>query len=89
VKVEAVFFAQLREVVGVRQKLITLSEGSRLADLIDALSAEHGVAFRQEVEKTEGLRLMVGNREYGVDDGRDAVLHEGDSVIFLPPIYGG
>lgn len=88
-KVEAVFFAQLREMVGVRQKFIELDEGAKVKDLVDHIASQHGESFRKEINNLEGTRIMVGDREYFPDEVMDTPLKEGDSVIFLPPIFGG
>ena len=88
-KIEAVFFAQLREMVGARQKFIELVDGARVKDLVDLIVREHGESFRNELNNLEGTRIMVGDREYFPDEVMETPLKEGDSVIFLPPIFGG
>ena len=87
--VEALFFAQLRDITGVRQEAIALSEGARVTDLVALLTTKYGQAFRDAIDQTEGMRILVSDREYDVPDGMEAPLREGDSIVFLPPIHGG
>ncbi|MEW6142461.1 MAG: MoaD/ThiS family protein [Chloroflexota bacterium] len=88
-KVEAVFFAQLREMVGVRQKHVELPAGARVRDLVDLLARQHGDNFRDEIKNLEGTRILIGDREYFPDEVMDTRLKDGDQVVFLPPIFGG
>jgi len=89
VKVECVFFAQLREMVGVRQKHVELPAGARVKDLVDLLAREHGENFRDEIKNLEGTRILIGDREYFPDEVMETMLKNGDQVVFLPPIFGG
>jgi molybdopterin synthase sulfur carrier subunit len=89
VKVECVFFAQLREIVGVRQKHVELPAGARVKDLVDLLAREHGDNFRDEINNLEGTRILVGDREYFPDEVMETRLKDGDQIVFLPPIFGG
>lgn len=75
--------------VGVRQKVVELAEGATVRDVVDLIAREHGESFRKELDNLEGTRIMVGDREYFPDEVMDTKLREGDSVIFLPPIFGG
>ena len=88
-KIEVLFFAQLRELTGTRQTEVTLADGNRLADLIARLSEEYGDAFRREVSDIAGLRIMVNGLENEVLDGMETRLKEGDTVVLLPPVAGG
>jgi molybdopterin converting factor small subunit len=89
VKVECVFFAQLREITGVRQKHVELPAGARVRDLVDLLASQHGENFRDEINNLEGTRILVGDREYFPDEVMDTRLNADDQVVFLPPIFGG
>jgi len=86
--VEVLFFAQLRELAGVRQRTFTLQGSARLADLLDILDAEYP-GFRRAVESLDGLRVLIGEREYGLEEALEAAPADGDTVVFLPPIAGG
>ena len=88
-KIEVLFFAQLRELTGTRQTEVTLADGNRLADLIARLSEEYGDVFRREVSDIAGLRIMVNGLENEVLDGMETRLKEGDTVVLLPPVAGG
>jgi len=88
-KVSVLFFAQLRELSGVREAEFSLVEGSRLSDLVNQVHQQYGSAFKKEMDNIAGLRILVNGREYELLGGMDAPLQEGDNVALLPPIGGG
>jgi molybdopterin converting factor small subunit len=57
--------------------------------LIDHLGEEYGIAFRQKMDSVRGLRILINGREYKLLGGMDAPLQDGNTVVFLPPIFGG
>lgn len=88
-KISVLFFAQLRDLSGVREAEFSLSEGSRLSDLVNQLHQKYGSAFKKEMAKIEGLRILVNGQEYEFSGGMDTRLKEGDNIVLLPPIGGG
>jgi MoaD family protein len=88
-KVDLLFFAQLRDLAGVRDREIGITAGSTLADLIEQLCVEYGADFRHQIETAQGLRIMVNGRENEVLQGRETELKEGDTVTFFPLVFGG
>ena len=73
------YFAILREQRGVGQeKLITTA--ATAADLYAELRARHGFTL-----PAERLRVAV-NDEFAL---WTAPLHEGDALVFIPPVAGG
>ena len=89
IHLELLFFAQIREVTGVRTTGAVLPDGSRLIDLIEHLTAVYGKNFGEKIESIDGLRILINGREYYLLGGMEAPLAENDTVIFLPPIAGG
>jgi molybdopterin converting factor small subunit len=87
--VEVLFFAQLREISNIRQKTYPMAEGATLNQLLDMIVADFGENFRTEVTHLEGLRVLIGDHEYSLEDGLGQTLHDKDTVVFLPPIAGG
>ncbi len=87
--IEVLFFGQLRELTAVRQKIIVIKDGAKLADLIEHLGEEYGVAFHNEVDNIQGLRILINGRQYTLLGGMEAPLEDGDTVVLLPPIFGG
>jgi MoaD family protein len=87
--IEVLFFGQFRELTAVNRRTVTVEKRARLADLIQHLSEEYGDAFLQQVDNVRGLRILINGREYTLLGGREAPLKDGDTVVFLPPIFGG
>lgn len=88
-KVNLLFFAQLRDLAGVRDREVEAVDGSTLADLVEQLCREYGTDFRHQIETSQGLRIMVNGRENEVLQGRETVLKDGDTVTFFPLVFGG
>ncbi len=87
--VEVLLFGQFHELAGARQGVISVEEGTRLTDLIKQLGEEYGTVFCEEVDRIEGLRILINGREYSLLDGMETQLKDKDAVVFLPPISGG
>jgi len=81
VKVKVKLFAAFREVVGVKEEDLDLSDGITVDGLLD----EYVRRFPALGRYREHIILSV-NREYGAPA---RVLREGDEVSFLPPVSGG
>ncbi|MDG6979306.1 MAG: molybdopterin converting factor subunit 1 [Nitrososphaerota archaeon] len=81
IRVKVLYFAQAREAAGTGKEEVSLSEGSRVSDLVAASGKAHpGLQAMSRV-----VRLAVNEEVSG--EGR--VLEEGDTVAFLPPVAGG
>jgi molybdopterin converting factor subunit 1 len=81
VRVKVRFFAGLREMVGRSDLQLDVPEGATPEDVWRRLSVEHPALA--------GRRPTLGaavNRRYSAFD---AVLGEGDEVVFVPPVSGG
>jgi MoaD family protein len=89
VNVEILFFGQLRELAAVRQATFVMSDGARLADLIKHLGEEYGDAFRHELSNTRRLQILINGQQHTLLGGMEAPLNDGDTVVLLPPIFGG
>lgn len=87
--VEVRLFGQLRDIAGVREKVVSLDNGARVVDLVDHLGKEYGSAFGDEVSHTQGLRIFISGREFWLSDAMNQLLQDRDTVILLPPIAGG
>ena len=80
-KIRAQFFAQLRDVTGVSETTIELSDGATVADLLGEL-----------YEQTPALgswdkSILVGSGVEFVE--RQYVLREGEEIAVMPPVQGG
>ncbi|MBC8273718.1 MAG: MoaD/ThiS family protein [Chloroflexi bacterium] len=87
--VEVLFFGQLRELTAVRQTTVGMNDGTRLVDLIEHLGEEYGDAFRHEVNTIRRLQILINGQQHTFLGGIEASLKDGDTVVFLPPIFGG
>lgn len=80
-KVRVKFFAILRERAGVAEVVKQVEEGSTVGDLWGLVQEDFPALA------SPGLRLLFAlNRSYV---GGEATLHEGDEVVFIPPVSGG
>ena len=89
IHLQALFFGKLRDLTEVRETGVVLEDGSRLTDLVSKLAEIYGQAFAEEVEAIQGLRILINGREYYLTGRMKSPLHEGDTIVFLPPIAGG
>lgn len=79
--VKVLFFAAAREVVGARERSLTLPEGAVARDALDALCEAHPALAAHR----GSLRVAVDG-EYAKDD---AALREGAELAVIPPVAGG
>ena len=75
------FFGMLKEVAGRDHDTVGLSEGARVADLLEQCAAS-----APNLKDYFPLIAVALNHEYSE---RDAALHEGDEVALIPPVSGG
>lgn len=77
-------FALYREAVGQDQIQVAVPAGSRVRDLWAALVVAHPVLAH--------AGAMMPSTAFAINDTwarPDALLHDGDEVVFLPPVSGG
>jgi molybdopterin synthase sulfur carrier subunit len=83
-KVKILFFASLREALGVGSESLSLTAEIRtVGALRDSLAARGGVW--SALVTTRNLRVAVNQQMVGPD----ALLKAGDEVAFFPPVTGG
>ena len=80
-KVRVQLYAQLRDLIGVRDLDLELSQGATVRDLLDEIYARHP-ALRVH-DKT----ILVGAGVEFVD--RNYVLKPADEIAIMPPLQGG
>jgi len=80
-KVRVKFFAILRERAGTAEVIQEVSEGATVTDLWRSL--------QKEFPKLDvpGIRLLYAVNQNYV--GSNDALHDGDEVVFIPPVSGG
>jgi molybdopterin converting factor subunit 1 len=81
VRVQVLFFGQVRELTAIAVETIEIPDGTSLADLFDRYAARFPklTAFRSSL-------VASRNQEFTNWDTR---LAEDDTIAFLPPVSGG
>ena len=80
-KIRIRYFASLRENVGQSEEIATLQEGATVADVRVMLSTSYP-RLQPILERS----LCAVNHSYVT---ADMMLHEGDELVFIPPMGGG
>lgn len=79
--IKVLFFATLKERVGVKEALLNLDDGSRVRDLKMHLARE----FPSLASSLE-TALVAVNREYAFDED---IIPAGAEIALFPPVSGG
>ena len=80
-KVRVQFYAQLRDLAGIREQDFDLAEGSTVGDLLDQLYLQHPAL------RTHDKSILIGAGVEFVD--RNYKLSPGDEISIMPPVQGG
>jgi molybdopterin converting factor subunit 1 len=81
IRVQVLFFGQLRELVGLGQEANDVPENATISDLFESYEQRHPKLweFRRSV-------IASRNQEFAP---WDSPLKSGDEIAFLPPVSGG
>lgn len=83
--IEILYFASLREQLGISQERITLpAQAISVAELIQHLR-ERGQPWERALGGDQTLMVAVNQQ---IAHG-DALVHDGDEVALFPPVTGG
>ena len=80
-KVRVVFYAQLRDLVGIRELDVDLAEGAIVRDLLEEIYAQ------QPALRSHDKSILIGAGVEFVD--RNYRLKPGDEIAIMPPVQGG
>jgi molybdopterin converting factor subunit 1 len=80
-RVQILFFGQLKEVAGRERDTIELPDGARVADLLRRYAQ-----LKPALQPYYDVMAVALNQEYSE---AEATLHEGDEVALIPPVSGG
>jgi len=83
-KVKVLFFAGLREALGVGSESLALPDGIGTVGALRDNLATRGEAW-SALATTKNLRVAVNQQMVGLD----AAVRPGDEVAFFPPVTGG
>jgi molybdopterin converting factor subunit 1 len=81
IRVKILFFANLRELVGVKEISMDLVEGTRVDEVKSILCQEY-----PNLKRAMESILVAVNKEYAFDE---EVVPAGAEVAFFPPVSGG
>lgn len=85
VKVSVLYFARLREALGVQREELALPEGVTTVAGLRAHLRERGGAWDKELAADRPVRIAV-NQDMAAPD---TALRNGDEVAVFPPVTGG
>ncbi len=80
-KIRIRYFASFREIVGQNEEILTLHEEATVADVRTLLLTRH-----------PRLQPIMERSACAVNHGyvtSETTLHEGDEIVFIPPVGGG
>ena len=80
-KVRLLYFAVLRDIIGESVGEVTLDEGTRPRDVWASLRDTH-----PRLAGYQNPPLTAVNESYV---SPDVALHDGDELVFIPPVAGG
>jgi molybdopterin synthase sulfur carrier subunit len=75
------YFASLRETTGQNEETLSLPDSTTIATLRDTLLARY-----PRLQTVMARAVCAVNHHYV---SIETVLHEGDEVVFIPPVGGG
>jgi molybdopterin converting factor subunit 1 len=80
-KIRIRYFASFREIIGQGEELLTLPEGTRVADVRAVLVARY-----PRLQPIMERSVCAVNHSYV---SAETALHDGDELVFIPPMGGG
>jgi MoaD family protein len=80
-KVRVHFYAQLRDLAGIRERDVDLAEGATVRDLLDQIYAQ------EPLLRAHDKSILIGAGVEFVD--RNYQLKPGDEISIMPPVQGG
>jgi molybdopterin converting factor subunit 1 len=80
-RVRLLFFAVLRDIAGTSDEVVELADGTTAGDVWQRLRSEHP-ALRDYAQPP----MIAVNESYA---RAEEMLHDGDELVFIPPVAGG
>lgn len=94
VNVHLKYFAMLREIIGKKEEVLGLLEGSTIQDVITKLAEAYGERFttyvlNSESQLRENLALLRNGEAVQPTMLGATRVRDGDVIVILPPVGGG
>jgi len=89
------YFAQVREIAGIKEETLDLPEGTTADELLQELCERHGKEFEEYIlDRATGhpklfLQFMLDTEPLSSLGGLQAKLKDGSSFAIIPPVGGG
>jgi MoaD family protein len=80
-KIHVQFYAQLRDLVGMRELDLDVAEGATVRDLLEEIYAQESAL------RSHDKSILIGAGVEFVD--RNYELKSGDEISIMPPVQGG
>lgn len=84
-KVSILYFASLREAVGLANELVELPQGVQTTGDVLRYLQSRGEPWQAALDLSKGLRCAVNQEVVGVDE----LVANGAEIAFFPPVTGG
>jgi len=89
------YVAVAREITGVREEVIEISNPSTVLDLLEVISERHGARMRDYLfEASAGkphphLQFLLNDKSIHMMDGFETRLIDSSTLVIVPPVSGG
>ena len=81
IKVSVIYFAQIRELTGVRQEEVIIDKESTLTNLISKIEENHPTLLKVKENTQFAINCNLVRKNLS--------LKEGDQIAVFPPVAGG
>ena len=93
-KVKVRFFAELREIVGIKEKILEVTNSPTIYNVLNLLVNIYGKTFEEKIfdEKgglSENYIILLNGKNIRLLKGLDTTLQDGDEIAIFPPVAGG